>query len=325
MNRNIVEQTLSQQNPISPLNNVLHIYSYKLLDASGIGHIVCKEFFCKCLQISNNQPNRAYNSITSNPSATDRRGKVPPKNKTNEIDKLFVRDFINKFPRYRSHYCRKLSDRFYLSPGLNLMKLYREYELLCDFENRTCLKEHMFRHIFNTEFNLHFKRPKTDTCKTCDEIKLYLQSEKLSYEDRKKHEEILKEHHDSVSRKKEEYDSDIKEAKESNGQIKCYTFDLQKTLETPSLSTSIAYYKRKLWTFNLCIYDEVTGKGHVYMWSENMASRGAHEIGSCVIKHLQTYDSDNTKKVYLYSDSCGGQNRNIKITLLLKKVLNLLK
>lgn len=144
------------------------------------------------------------------------------------------------------------------------------------------------------------------------------------YEDRKKHEETLKEHHDSVSRKKEEYNSDIKEAKESNGQIKCYTFDLQKTLETPSLSTSVAYYKRKLWTFNLCIYNEVTGKGYMYMWSENVASRGAHEIGSCVIKHLQTYDSDNTKKVYLYSDSCGGQNRNIKITLMLKKVLNLL-
>lgn len=44
-----------------------------------------------------------------------------------------------------------------------------------------------------------------------------------------------------------------------------------------------------LWTFNLCIHDEVTGKGHMYMWSENMASRGADEIGSCVMKHLQTY------------------------------------
>lgn len=60
------------------------------------------------------------------------------------------------------------------------------------------------------------------------------------------------------------------------------------------------------------------------MWSENVASRGADAIGSCVIKHLQAHTGANTKKVYLYSESCGGQNRNIKMTLLLKKVLHLL-
>lgn len=324
MARNTVKRTLSNRNPISPLKRVSYNYSYNLLDANGIRHEVCKDFFCTCLQITNNQANRSFNSTTTNPSAVDRRGKVPPANKKLESDKLFVKQFINRFPRYRSHYCRKMSNRHYLMPGLNLKKMYREYEIVCDFEKRLCLKEHMFRDIFNTEFNLHFKRPKKDTCKVCDGTKACLENEKLSVEDRNKYEEILRKHHDSVERKKLEYESDIKEAKESNGEIKCYTFDLQKTLETPSLSTSVAYYKRQLWTFNLCIYDEVADKGYMYMWSENMASRGADEIGSCIIKHLQTYNSVNTKKVYLYSDSCGGQNRNIKVTLLLKKLLYLL-
>lgn len=324
ISRNEVGETLSQLNPISPLKCVSYRYSYKLLNANGIEHEVCKDFFCKCLQITNNQANRAYNSVTSNPSAIDRRGKVAPANKIHESDKSFLTEFINKFPQYRSHYSRKISERCYLSPGLNLRKIYREYKLVCDFEERTCLKEHMFRDIFNTKFNLHFKRPKTDTCKTCDGIKAHLQDEKLSNDSRNKYEEDLKKHHDSVEKKRKEYEADIKEAKESNGKIKCYTFDLQKTLETPSLSTSVAYYKRQLWTYNLCIYDEVTGKGYMYMWTENMASRGADEIGSCVVKHLQTYDSVNTEKVNFYSDSCGGQNKNIKITLLLKKVLCLL-
>lgn len=151
ISRTEVGKTLSQQNPISPLKSVSHRYSYKLLDASGNGHDVCKDFFCKCLQITNNQTNRAFNTITSNPSAIDRRGKVPPANKIDENDKSFVRDFIKKFPRYRSHYCRKTSSRYYLTPGLNLRKIYREYSLICDFENRTCLKEQMFRDIFNKE------------------------------------------------------------------------------------------------------------------------------------------------------------------------------
>lgn len=320
MSREVVKNTLSQQNPILALKCVSHNYSYKLLDLNGTGHEVCKEFFCKCLQISKNIANRAFASTMSNPSAIDRRGKMSPANKIPDSDKSFAKEFINKFPRYRSHYCREMSNRYYLMPGLNLRKIYREYQLLCGFEERSCLKEHMFRHIFNTEFNLHFKHPKTDTCKTCDGIIAYLKNEKLSFENRSKHEETLKKHHDAVAQKKEGYQSDIKEAKESNGRIKCYTFDLQKTLETPSLSTSVAYYKRQLWTYNLCIHDDVTGQAYMYMWSENMASRGADEIGSCVMKHLRIHDSVNTKKVYFYSDKCGGQKRNIKITLFFKKI-----
>lgn len=322
VSRTEVKNRSSQQNPFSPSKVVLHNYTYKLLDANGIEHEVCKFFFCKCLQISDNRANRAFDSITTNPSAIDHRGRAAPSNKVDESDVSFVKQFINKFPRYRSHYCRNMSDRYYLMPGLNLSKIYREYALVCDFEARTCVTEHMFRDIFNTKFNLHFKRPKTDTCKTCDGIKAYLENEKISYEDRMIHEEMLNEHHDSVARKKEEFDADVKEATDSNGQIKCFTFDLQKTLETPSLSTSVAYYKRVLWTLNLCIYDEVNKKGYMYMWSEDMASRGADDIGSCVIKHLQKYAGSDTKKVILYSDACGGQNRNIKITLLLKKVLS---
>lgn len=151
-----------------------------------------------------------------------------------------------------------------------------------------------------------------------------LRNEKLSYTERTNFEEQLKSHQICVEEKKLAFQADLDEAKGSNGEVELFTFDLQKTLETPSLSTSVAYYKRQLWTYNLCIYNEVTGQAYMYMWSENVASRGADEIGSCVIKHLQAHIGANTKKVYLYSDSCGGQNRNINMCLLLKKVLHLL-
>jgi hypothetical protein len=63
---------------------------------------------------------------------------------------------------------------------------------------------------------------------------------------------------------------------------KVLVFDLQKTLPTPSLSTSVAYYKHQMWMFNLGIHDAVTATGYMNVWSDNIASRGAQEIGSCL-------------------------------------------
>lgn len=60
----------------------------------------------------------------------------------------------------------------------------------------------------------------------------------------------------------------------------------------------------------------------MYVWSENIASRGGQEVGSCLLKHLKNHISTETTKIILNSDSCGGQNRNIKVTLFLKKFLS---
>lgn len=58
------------------------------------------------------------------------------------------------------------------------------------------------------------------------------------------------------------------------------------------------------------------------IWNESIASRGGQEVASCLLKHLKCHIPENTKHVILWSDSCGGQNRNIKVTLLLKKFLS---
>lgn len=116
--------------------------------------------------------------------------------------------------------------------------------------------------------------------------------------------------------------ADVENASKRDGEVVVPTFDLQKTLETPSLITSVAFYKRQLWTYNLCIYNESKRQGYMHMWSENVASRGGQEIGSCLLKHFEEHFPDGVKKLILYSDSCGGQNKNIKLALLLKKFLH---
>ena len=54
----------------------------------------------------------------------------------------------------------------------------------------------------------------------------------------------------------------------------------------------------------------------MFVWHEGVASRGSCEVGSCLLKHLSSMSSTATH-LTLFSDSCGGQNRNINIVALL--------
>ncbi|KAL4132257.1 hypothetical protein QTP88_009449 [Uroleucon formosanum] len=77
-----------------------------------------------------------------------------------------------------------------------------------------------------------------------------------------------------------------------------------KTLATPIVSTRICYYKRQLWTYCLGIHDLTTDN----------ATIGPQEIGSCILHYVENFVTST--KLIMYSDQCGGQNRNIKMATL---------
>lgn len=59
-----------------------------------------------------------------------------------------------------------------------ILSLYKEK---CSELNILLIKEHMYRHIFNTCFNLHFKIRK-DICKRCDKYRIKLDAESSDQE-----------------------------------------------------------------------------------------------------------------------------------------------
>ncbi|KAJ8888403.1 hypothetical protein PR048_007893 [Dryococelus australis] len=60
---------------------------------------------------------------------------------------------------------------------------------------------------------------------------------------------------------------DKEDAKSDSSKI-CFSFHLEQCLPTPYLAKSVAFYKRKLWTYNLTVHDNVTGQSINYMWHE---------------------------------------------------------
>ncbi|GFW03109.1 uncharacterized protein TNCV_157291 [Trichonephila clavipes] len=106
----------------------------------------------------------------------------------------------------------------------------------------------------------------------------------------------------------------------ASDEIYVFSFDLEKALPFPKLSTSVAYYKRNLYVYNLGCHDLKTNEGYMYVWPITQASRGSQEMSSCLTKHVKLYAKD-FQKIIMYSDSCSGQNRNIKTVLSLLKLV----
>lgn len=52
----------------------------------------------------------------------------------------------------------------------------------------------------------------------------------------------------------------------------------------------------------------------MYVWDESLGSRGPQEIGSCILHYKKNFVTST--KLVMYSDQCGGQNRNIKMATL---------
>lgn len=194
--------------------------------------------------------------------------------------------------------------------------MYAAYK---DEENEPVSFSTYKRYFYN--FNLKFKSLKKDTCNTCDSFKVQINNE---VNVTKKQDLKLKhtEHLSLAENAQAILKADLEKAKESE-HFQCLTYDMQKTLPLPRLPTNIIFYKRQLWLYNTGIFSGKDNQGYCYVWLEGQAGKGAQEVGSCLRKHIKQNLSHSIKELVLWSDSCGGQNRNIKIVLLMKTLFNI--
>lgn len=271
---------------------------------------VCKKYFKDTYQISDARIHRS--SCTKNVSdLIDGRGRHRP---GNAIDDAHVIKHIKSFPAYSSHYTRAHNPRRkYLNPELTVRKMYELYIEQCAVENVIAVKEKYYYKVFSNKFNLHFKHPAKDTCQTCDSLQIQIQ---FSEHDVIRAAEIKKKEH--LQQAEQARTHMAHDRTKASNELFVFSFDLEEALAFPKLTTSVAYYKRNLYIYNLGCSNLEKNESCMFVWPETEGSRGSHEISSCIVKYIKTFARDH-KKIITYSDSCTGQNRNIKT------VLNLLK
>ena len=158
-----------------------------------------------------------------------------------------------------------------------------------------------YREIFVRNFNYGFGTPRSDTCATCDsgDSEAHKQKAALAFAQQK-------------------VDREQATADENTIFI---TFNLQKTMPLPKLSTGISFYLRQLWLYNAGIH-MVSAKGHrafFYIWTEAEAKRGCEEIDSSLLAFIEETGlgrAGEPCRLITWCDSCAGQNKNFFILCL---------
>ena len=245
----------------------------------------------------------------------DNRGRTSS-NKISTERRQSVIEHINSIPKVTSHYSRaKSPHRKYLPPGLNMNTMYILYLdwLKDNNSNIEPVTNHYYRDVFN-EFNIGFEPPRSDTCNYCDQVNNEIRALNVATESADINRlQGEKQHHLAVSKEVHHILKACKTIEDPS--VGAIAFDLQQTLPTPKLTTGVQYYKRKLWTYNFGVHNIKTGRSVMYLWNEADGKRGSAEITSCVMHYINNSVDINIKTLKMFSDNCGGQNKNINMVL----------
>lgn len=227
----------------------------------------------------------------------------------------YILNHIKSFPAEESHYSREKSSKLYLSSDLTIMQMYELYQDKCGADNIIPVHYNTYRLAFKS-LGLTFRKPKVDTCNTCDVFKVQLKEIKNLAE----REEVLAKRQSHQHEANEVYTEKKKDRKRADEDISVRTisFDLQKQLATPYLTCGRAFYSRQLYTYNLTIFETQLGSNCpiCFIWDETRAKRGSREIASCLWAYLQALPSC-VEEIIMYSDRCAGQNNNRIILFLM--------
>lgn len=238
-------------------------------------------------------------------------GRHVPSNKISEEKLDLVRKHILSIPSYESHYCREKSgDRRFIPSYYTLTRMYEEYKLVIAPEPPVSRK--IYESVFH-KMNISIKRYSKDTCQNCDKLRSMIANEKN--ESKKQNLKVELEKHQEDAEKAYSAKKADKEKGLADKSKAVYTFDMQQCLPTPDINTSIAFYKRQLWTYNLTMHECARSETVCYMWHEVISGRGANQVASCLYKELISLPSE-IKNVILYSDTCGGQNKNSHVAVM---------
>ena len=167
--------------------------------------------------------------------------------------------------------------------------------------------------------------PRTETCCWCDE-----QKAKITELDRKiaatKSDDIKVQLEKDVGKLKTEKTLHLKkadwfyelkrraktEAKKSPT-VEAIAIDFGKNLPTPNITSAEVYFRRQLSFHIFNVHILSTNASIMYTYDQTIAKKGSDDVASMLYHCFNTYLDPAVKKLSVFADSCGGQNKNHSI------------
>nr|CAI5857975.1 unnamed protein product [Callosobruchus analis] len=152
---------------------------------------------------------------------------------------------------------------------------------------------------------LSFRRPRMDTCHTCDRLDCEIRANnELSKAAKTK----LAIHHAKAERARHILKENTITSQQPGSDLCCLSMDLEQVLFVPTLVHSDMFYLSQLSCFNFGIHRGDTNHSSMFLWHEGFSGRGERNcfLPSSVFEqwiHKQ-------KTLVLWCDDCGGQNKN---------------
>ncbi|CAG7724085.1 unnamed protein product [Allacma fusca] len=268
----------------------------------GVKYPVCKSFFCYVLDTSAQSIERIQKRILNGdffPRNLQGNHQNRP-NRTDPDDIELAKYHINHAYEFLTpHYGRSKHEegKTFLPSYLTFDQIYHDF---CSDYGSDKMGRTSFYNVFAKE-NVQIGLPPEDTCDVCFKAHLRLSACDDPVE-AVRIRSAQEEHHSRVRQAREAFKFDV----ESTGpNVHVWSVDVQQTFQLPQLPVSSAWYMCKFKVHNFCIHDEKTEQGYMYIWTEVDAKKGANEIGSCLINHIDEHFAplaDQRERDYMSCD-----------------------
>ncbi|XP_063216697.1 uncharacterized protein LOC134527714 [Bacillus rossius redtenbacheri] len=265
---------------------------------------VCKKAFIQLYGVSAKRVRRLQTLLLCGQTPKDMRGQQNNRKSVPVGDVQAIKDHISSFPVKISHHASK--EYKYLDAQLDIKKMHTLFkEKFPDCK----VKYSFYYKIFRENFNLHFGRPQIDTCGECEQLKVKIKNpnpnecaKRVAMAELAIHERRSNKFYTSMK--------DTKHICKNNDSVLGLTFDYMQNISLPCIPVQELFYYRQLSVFPFAIHNLKTDEASLFLYHEGQANKGPNETCSFLHKYISDNVPPCVKELHLYSDACGGQNKN---------------
>lgn len=146
--------------------------------------------------------------------------------------------------------------RRYLEEGSSFGELHNAFIfwMIENYPEEDKMIPRFYHTIFTWHYNIVFKPPKTDVCSTCERFEVMIKNVRGEGQDVTGVDLGRQKEETQVPRRLLQ-DAEAAPIAADDDNLHVVAMDLQQTLPCPRLRAGVAFYKRKLWVYNFCVYD----------------------------------------------------------------------